>query len=299
MLALSFPSMRPLLLALLVLSAASPMAQTTFRPVPEGPSVSIDALVALGDDTESLWTDQNGVSLGSSTLETTTSALLLAGRFPIGRVTIVAELPFAYVSYNQSLGDVAPPIDASDTALGNPYLGLAVQSGLVEIEGGVRLPLASQETPPLDAFSADAVIAAFTLDPERFEAYAVDVFTATLAARTRVELVPGVRAEFRLAPALVVETQDAPADNASILALGYGLQLAADAGPLAVHGGVIGRRFFSADRYSLFDVDATVVLGARFVRAPVQPGVLVRVPVSDDYFGTDAVVGLSLDVPLR
>ena len=291
--------MRPLLLALLALSAASPVAQTTFRPVPEGPSVSIDGLVALGDDIESLWIDQDGVSLGSSTLETTTAALLLTGRLPIGPVTIVAELPFAYVSYTQRLGDVAPPIEASDTALGNPYLGLAVQRGLVEIEGGVRLPLASQETPPLDAFGADAVIVALTLDPERFEAYGEDVFTATLATRTRAELVPGVRAEFRLAPALFVETRDASDDDASVFALGYGLQLAADAGPLAVHGGVIGRRFFASDRYSLFDVDATAVLGARFVRAPVQPGVLVRVPVSDDYFGTDAVVGLSLDVPLR
>ena len=76
----------------------------------------------------------------------------------------------------------------------------------------------------------------------------------------------------------------------------YGAQIVGLIGPAEIVGGVVGR--LNAVGNTDFS-PASVVFGASARTLPVHPGLLVRIPVYDNLFGTDAVVGLSLDVPLR
>ena len=300
--------MRTLLVLALLAATAAASAQPDWRPTAGAPSVSLDVIAALGDDLQVA--DVDGVGVG--TVETTTSALLVSGRIPVGPVTVVAELPFAYVNYStgslSSYGgfrtDESTGIGGADAIVGNPYVGVRVSTASASLEGGVRLPLSTGD--PYNTF-ADASVVGPTLDPERFEAYLADIATLSLDARLGRDVAPGVRVEGRLAPALLTETGDATdcrvcdtVTNGFDVQLGYGVRVVADAGPARVHAGVGGRRSVTRNRFEAFDRDATLSLGASLVRAPVRPGVLVRVPVSPGtYFGTKAVVGLSLDVPLR
>ena len=298
--------MRTLLVLALLAATAAASAQPDWRPPSGAPSVSLDVIAALGDDLQVA--DVDGVGVG--TVETTTSALLVSGRIPVGPVTVVAELPFAYVNYSTgSLSSYdrtgeSTGIGGADAIVGNPYVGVRVSTASASLEGGVRLPLSTGD--PYDTF-ADASVVGPTLDPERFEAYLADVATLSLDARLGRDVVPGVRIEGRLAPALLTETGDAPdcracdtVTNGFDVQLGYGVRVVADAGLARLHAGVGGRRSVTRNRFEAFDRDASLSLGASLARAPVRPGVLVRVPVSPGtYFGTKAVVGLSLDVPLR
>lgn len=297
--------MRTCLAFALLTFAVGASAQPDWRPTPADPSVSVDVLAALGDDLTFTAITDTGEELGNSTVETITSALLLSGRMPVGPVTLTGEIPFGFVRYtydNLAAQVIGEDYSASDAALGNPYLGLATSTGGLEVEIGARLPLASLEPYTVGAPYADATVVGPTLDPERFEAYASDLFSSSLTVRYGRALAPGLRADARLAPIALIEVGDAPdcpacdtVTNPADAALGYGLRLTGTAGPAAFHAGIAGRRFLTTERYDHLDVGATVVLGATLVRAPVQPGVLVRIPLdTDDYFGTDAVVGISL-----
>ena len=297
--------MRALLALVLLAVAASASAQPDWRPVPDGPSVSVDALLALGDDLDGAFLTPDGRPVRGADIGVVSSAFAVGGRLPVGgRWAAVAELPFSYARF--STPDVpALGVEASaedDLAVGNPYVGVEgrVKPGLA-VGGGVRLPLARYG----DAATSFAWQGGYTADAERFEAYLPQVLTVSASARYEPSLGP-VRLRLRLAPAFLTDVSGEaffgdPDPARTGLALGYSALVEAGAGALAVSGGVLGRPIVAGERFELFDATAALALGARVRSGPAQPGVLLRVPLDRDrfYLGSDATVGLSLDVPLR
>ena len=293
------------LLALLVSSAVA--AQPAWRVTPAGPAVSVDALLALGDDQTISGPD--GVLL-SSAVGVTSLAVTVTARVPVGAgVTVVTDLPVAYMRYAvpnvPSLGVQSRSED--DVVFGNPYVGAEAGAGRgLTLGAGVRLPLSRFDRS--GEFQDPAQFGhygGFTADRERFEAYFPEVLT--VSALARYEPVAGpVRLRLQLAPAYLADVSgDDPFGDPDFgktgLALGYGAQAEVGAGPVALSGGVMGRPVLTGQRFELFSSDATAVVAAVATLGPVRPGVIVRVPLDRDRFAfrSDATVGVSLDVPLR
>lgn len=124
----------------------------------------------------------------------------------------------------------------------------------------------------------------------------------TRAVRLRLRAVPTVLV-YSSARGLVtaeggIEEQDV---RETVLAFHYSAQVVGEVGPAEVSGGIVGR----ADDVTPFETvvgsyePVTLSLGATVGGLPVRPGVTVRVPLLNGPFATDAVVGLSLDVPIR
>ena len=293
-----------LVLPLLALLATAASAQTLGRAPAAGPSVSLDALLAVGDDQSVFLTDDQGRSLGNVRVRVTAAVLAVSARMPVGRTwTAVAEVPLAYVSYDdreiqERLDDGVARL-ASGAALGNPYLGAEARPRPDLVVGaGVRLPLARYEDPdPSNEGSTDGFVGGLTADAERVEAYLPNVAALRVAAEYQPRLSPALGLRLHLAPTVFLGVRD---DDRRDLGLGYGLLADLGSGPLAARVGVTGRRFLRGDEgFGFFDTTLAAALSASLEVGGVRPGVVARVPLTGDVFGADAVVGLSLDVPVR
>ena len=301
--------MRPSVLALLAVTlglvAEAASAQTLGRPPVPGPSVSFDALLAIGDDELAATTVSSPDD--PTTIGTTSAAFVLSGRVPGGeRWTVVAEVP---LGYNRL--DVPEELDVpggdgyttSDVSVGNPYLGaeLRLRSD-VTVEGGVRLPLASvrEFDPRVTTFQADGVFGGLSADVERFEAYLDRTAALGVAVRYTPRLTPALGLRLRLAPTLVAST-DSERDGRADLGIGYGVHADLRRGPLAASVGATGRQFAGDifDGYGFFEVDLALALAASVDVGGVRPGLVARVPLTDEALSGAATVGLSLDVPVR
>ena len=279
-----------------------------WRPVSEGPSVSIDVLVALGDDIDSAFTSPAGRPLDGS-IDVVSSTATVTARVPIGAgVSVVADFPFSYARFANpdvpALGLEAGAED--DVTFGNPYVGAEALVGVgLTLGGGVRLPLNQYER---DGFADPEQFGwqgGFTADRERFEAYLPEVLTVSALARYE-PLVGPVRLRLLLAPAYLVDVFNGdpygdPDFGRTGFALGYGVQAEVAEGPVALWWGVVGRPILTGERFDLFSTDAAVTAGAAVPLGPVRASVTVRVPIVHDrfVFDSDATVGLGLDVPLR
>ncbi|GAB5536899.1 MAG: hypothetical protein Rubg2KO_31480 [Rubricoccaceae bacterium] len=302
--------MRPFVFLFLALamSAASSMAQTSWRSMPDGPSVSLDVLGSIGDDLQ-----DSGPSLPSGeiieyTIGITAASMRLAGQVPLGqRWTLRGELPFAYIQYSSQ----GPPFyvdtyNGSDLAMGSPYLGAEVELvPTLTLEAGLRWPaprlgLTSYEprtyAPGADRSSAswrpDASIAGQMTDPERYGAYwGADCGGVTSAVRFEPSITPSVGARVRLAPALVCGYH---------VLVGYSAQAVVDLDHVGLSVGVVGQRFVSDTvRGPEYDVLPSLTANVGRTIGPVRPGFTAHLPLSKNYLSADAVVGFSLDVPLR
>lgn len=291
--------MRLVLLALALTSAAA--AQPGWRAIEaDSPTFSVDVLTAVGDDPTFLATDDQGNPVGEFEIGTLSMSVLLAARVPVGDLlTVVGEVPFAYVSFDYpDVFQVGPDADLDDIAFGNPYLGVEVMAGQeVTLGAGVRLPLASSG----DFANAQGWQAGLATEVERFEAYLPDTFTASASVAVAPMLSDRVRVRARVEPALLVPTGD-NTDSGVDLALGGSIGLDAALGRATLSGGFLTRRTLTDGRFGdlrdlgVFEADATALLGATLDLGRVRPGLDVRVPLYDTTLQQDATVGLRVDV---
>ena len=298
--------MRPLLLALLVASAAA--AQPGWRPVPEGPSVSVDALVALGDDFPLIGNAADPTA-EAGRIDIVSSALLIGARVPVtGPWTAVVEVPVAYARYTFEGGPPVEPepglptvdpsdFDGADVGLGNPYLGAELRATRALTVGlGVRPPLAREQAPPTG--TAEGWQGGLRADVERFEAYLPRALTLSGTARLDAPVGSVGRVRLSVDPALVIDTDEfrsGDQDKATPV-LGYALHGDLRVGPATLSAGLVDRALYG-DRYRLFETNPTVVLGVAADVAGVRPGVLLRLPTDGQLYGTDATLAVTLDVP--
>ena len=281
------------LLAVLLASAAA-SAQTTWRLVPEGGVVSFEVLRSV-PATDFQIVDRLGTER-TFTASPLQSVQILTARVPLGgRWTGVGEIVTAYSSYDAPRGTDAALLTPDQFAVGNPYIGIEARAGGgLSLTAGGRLPVSSVSGATNDGY---------TTSPERGDAFALEAGTVALGGRYERALGVGTRVRLSLAPQLLYSSRQL--DDGSLdrigLAVGYGLVVAGDLGPVEVGGGVVGREpvavqvaQFGYSRATVFEVGAVVAAG------PVHPGLTLRLPTRTGVFNApDAVVGLSLDIPLR
>lgn len=291
--------MRRLLLpVLLAVSIASASAQPMWRPGLDGPSVSVDVLKPFED--RQIATDDQGNVIAEFGPALLHSAQIVSARISVNPIwAVVADLPMAYSRYNMPEGFSNPEVFEGEFGIGNPYVGVeaAALADLV-VEAGVRLPLSARGA---NGFGVGASFTGATSLRETVEAYLEETSSAVLGARFEPALLPGLRLRLRAVssvlryPTFLQVGERVQEVRETDLALHYGVQAIGLVGPAELVGGVVGRTD-GADR--LFDPIA-LTLGASVNGLPVRPGLRVRLPLRGYSFGPDAVVGLSLDVPLR
>ena len=218
-----------------------------------------------------------------------TSALFLSGRVPLAdNVRLTAELPVAHVSSDSEFDD------ASDTAIGNPYLGIELgeSTGSLWGEIGVRAPLASSDN--------EAVFVGILADFDRFEAFVPDVLSivgqATLASRST----SGFSVRLRGGSSVLINTDKEAFEDGGELYLAYSGQGWYAAGPVQIGAGVTGRMLVTEDDLSLGE--RSIHQGGLSLIATlgkVQPGIYVKVPLDEDLKDSlNFVAGLNLTVLL-
>ncbi len=307
--------MRPLALLLLAATAAS--AQPMWRTALGGASVSLDVLKPF--DQTQVATDERGVEIGTFRPSPFQSAQVLSARIPVApRLALVADLPTAYVNYgppSEAVQRAYPGVDLdapADFVVGNPYLGLEAQVRPdVAVEAGVRLPVS-----PRGEFGAgsDAAFAGFTALFEVPEAFLERTTSASVGVRYEPTLARSVRLRLRAVPTVLAyssfrgvvsggELLDREEVRETVWALRYGAHVVGSVGLAELSAGVVGRvddvEPFARTTYVGTYEPTILTLGATVAGLPVRPGLTARVPLRGEPFGTDVVVGLSLDVPIR
>lgn len=281
--------------------------------------ISLSAFPAQG---QSLWTrpytpNQVAVEFLKPSLDTAapedrsvfTSAMFVSGTFLLSAQTALAvDVPVAhYNSTIQAPAGAAPgggaatsaplglnlpsgPATIRQTAIGNPYVGLALAPATVPflVEAGVRLPLASSQS----VARGLGQLTAF----DRNEAFAKDVLSGQLLLNYRLGLSRKLSLRLRGGALGLVDTQ---ADSNHLVAR-YSAQAWYEGNRLILGTGVTGRapvgdsgRF--TDR-GIHHVGGTVL--ANF--DVVQPGLLLQVPLDATLSDVVSVVwGVTLSVSLQ
>lgn len=219
-----------------------------------------------------------------------TGAAIFGGSYLINdRTTFVAEVPIAH--YRAEV-DGDDPTSITETALGNPYLGMGISSTRMPLlfELGGRLPAASSD-------HSAAMRAGTTADLDRSEMFAPDLFSAHLLANARWELswrTTSVR--LRGGPLLTVPTQD---NGSTELYARYGIQGWREGERYVLGLGLTGRALLTGDG-SFADRTTHQVGGTLIFNFPrVQPGILARVPLNGpESDAVNLVVGVTLSVSL-
>jgi hypothetical protein len=259
-----------LTLALVAALSAPAAAQSTWLDREHRPSVLVEGLFPNFDDT-----DENFP----------TAAWYAAARLPLGKPTMfVFELPYSH-------GDIE---GESESSIGNPYLGIEYApkpSGLL-LEFGGRIPLASDDK--LLPF-----VVGYLTDVERQEAFVPDQVTVRLGLHYHHAAQPASRIayDFRFVPSVWAKTSDQFLAESELF-FGYGAWMRYESDDVRVGGGLTGRwnvtndgADFGEASFHQFD------LGADFLRGPVRPGVLLKLPLDQDLRSTlNSVVGVSVTV---
>lgn len=165
------------------------------------------------------------------------------------------------------------------------------------VEGGVRVPLAStlEFDPTATTVRLDGEFGGVTANVEQFEAYLSRTAALMAAVRYTPQLTPALGLRLRLAPAVVTSRRE----EQTYVGVGYGVHADLRRGPLAASVGATGHQFASVGGYSIFDADLAVALAASLDVGGVRPGLVARIPLTNELFSGAATVGLSLDVPVR
>jgi len=218
------------------------------------------------------------------------SSVFLSGRYPLAEaIDVVAELPISH------FGTDGPVGTDSETALGNPYIGVELGSheGSTFGELGMRLPVVSGDN--------DGLVTGFFSDRDRWGAFFEDALTIRGALNYLHRASSGFRVRLHGGPSIWVYTNDDGGDNMELLA-NYGAHAwYAASEQVYLSAGLTGRIIVSegdidfADR--MINQFGLAVIG-RFER--VHPGLHVRVPFDFDGESneTSYILGLSLAVPL-
>jgi hypothetical protein len=247
---------------------------------------------------QSLWTDQSSdraISVeflkpefeGDDDTDFLTSTIVLSGRMPISpTIAGEAELPFTRYGIDNDV------IDRSESAVGNPYLGVRIRSRSVVYRVGIRLPIAPED-------KATALTAGRLTDYDRFEAFLSNVLAVNASATGQARLSDQATLQFGGGPVLLVSTEDTGGDDAEVYAQ-YFLLGEFDARTVLVKAGFTGRALLTESDLDFGERSIHQFgLGASLNTGMVRPGLLVRIPLDKDLReDVDYVVGLNVTVIL-
>lgn len=259
-------------------------------------------LCTLSASAQSIWTSQiSESSVGVEWLrpsmsgggETTffTSSLFLSGRVGVSsQLQVVGDLPISHFGLDADF------VEASETAVGNPYVGIAwaALGGPTTWEVGMRLPLASSDN--LGLFTG------FIADVDRMEAFTADVFSLLVHGNYWYRNASGFGMRLRGGPSVQVYTGGEDfADDAELL-LNYSAQGLYEAGTrVQISAGATGRMIVSEKDINLAE-RSFHQLGAGVVSnfGRFHPGIHLRIPIDTELNDIyDFVVGINVIMSLR
>lgn len=219
-------------------------------------------------------------------------AYVVSGRMALTpSLNLAADIPLSHYGIDGG------GINVSETAVGNPYLGVELwaPNRLLYGEFGVRLPIDGNE---------DALLSGFASDLDRREAFFGDVFSIIGQVNYRYRIPAGLSKfslRLRGGPNFWIYADEDATDDVDLFA-NYAAQLWYHANYVQVGVGAIGRALLTEGNLSFGERTAhqldVSVLG---MYRGVQPGVHFGLPFDDNDFGdvVDYVVGFSLTVPVR
>jgi hypothetical protein len=226
------------------------------------------------------------------------SAVFLSGRYPLSdAVDVVAEIPVSHLGRDASYPscDRCVANSRSETALGNPYIGIMFgeRSASSYGEVGVRLPIARDDHNGLGT--------GFMSDHNRWEAFFEDILTIRGAGNYIHRVPSGFQLHLRGGTSLWVYTDDFGDESVEALA-DYGVHgWYPVSEQVRISAGLTGRVIVSESDLSLsermLNQFGVAVIG-RF--GGVEPGLHLRRPFSfdEDRDEPSYVLGLSLAIPM-
>ncbi len=211
------------------------------------------------------------------------SGTFITGRFVSSRLILVGELPLAHSGFEG--------VD-SQTAIGNPYVGLEVYNPAAAFmaELGLRIPVMNENKTGAARLGAVA-------DADRSEAFASNVWTFTAKFNYLKRSPTNLVLRLRAGPSFFLLTDGA---NDTEWFLDYGGQLGYDGPAFFVLGGVTGRYFASGDGDLAERTIHHLVGSLGFKVGRIRPGVELRLPLDEDMKDRlDAVIGGTVGIELR
>jgi hypothetical protein len=219
-----------------------------------------------------------------------TSAVFGSVRLVVGEyVVMTAEVPFAHYGDADFDGD-------SESAIGNPYLGLAMRipnTAEFLVEVGIRAPLAPDE-------KLGATLTGIFTDIYRMEAFVTDVVPIDAAINYRYRSASGLVTRLRSGGALWLAVGER--DESEFL-LAYSGQVGYESSRLSVLGGLTGRAVVTEGELDFGESTAHEFGGTVAIAlGNVYPGAHFRLPLDETLFGSgdvlDFVFGLNVSVEL-
>ncbi|NIR47263.1 hypothetical protein GWO43_02195 [candidate division KSB1 bacterium] len=220
-----------------------------------------------------------------------TSTIFLSGRFRTSdNAFFVGELPFAHRGF-----DNGPRIANSETAVGNPYLGMEFhhpdRNTFWEI--GIRLPIVPENNSSAKSLGRDS-------DFDRFEAFLHNFVTVLGKVNFMPESSSNLTPRIRVGPTVLIPIGE-PAETADIeLFLDYSAQVGYNGQRFGFLAGLTGRLFVSEDELDFSErTFHHLGIAANVAFDNVRPGIHLRLPL--DEFITDRVdfiFGVNLAVQL-
>lgn len=256
----------------LLTTAAPAVSQTIWTPIDRRPFLKLEMLhpsLKAGSDVD---------------ISALSGAVFMTGGFRLGqRAMFIAELPFARSSVSFA------GTSSSNTAFGNPYIGLQLGSasksrGFVG-ELGVRPPFIGDD-------DFDAALLGISSDLDRLEAFVNDV-TSISAAGNFYSRMSAAATRLRLGVTHQLHGSSSGEDETF---LDYGAHASYDADRLRFGGAVTGR-YILTESGAFGERSVHHIAGsASMAFDQLRPGIFVRVPIDKDVReSVSAIYGLTLE----
>jgi hypothetical protein len=205
---------------------------------------------------------------------------------------IEADVPLVRAGF--TIGEIRE----SSLRIGNPYLGARIHRADRPVSGylGVRLPLADQ--PETSAGGLAHEVGAIS-DPDQWEAFLPNMFSARAGAELRSVFPSGLLIGAKLGPSLLVPSGGNSGGDPELFA-DYGVQGGYEGSTIRATIGVTGRLLVTESDFSLAERTFHMATGTlELRRGRIRPSLLFRVPLDQSMRESlSATVGFGLAIVL-
>jgi hypothetical protein len=219
--------------------------------------------------------------------------VFLSGSTAAGKLLrIEADLPLVRAGF--TIGE----IKESSLRIGNPYLGARIHRADRPVSGylGVRLPFAGEPETPAGGLAYQ--VGALS-DPDQWEAFLPNVFTARAGAELRSVSPSGLLIGAKLGPSVLVPSGGDSGGDPELFA-DYGVQGGYEGSAIRATIGVTGRLLATESDLSLAERTFHMATGTlELRRGRIRPSLLFRMPLDDSMRESiSATVGFGLAIVL-